>query len=50
MIKRLKRRATSKSFKYLNENLTLFKDKREQKEFSLNLNERLSERARERRK
>ena len=46
--KATKRRATSKSFKILNENLTLFKDKRDQKEFSLNLNERLSERASER--
>jgi carboxyl-terminal processing protease len=46
--KATERRANSKSFKYLNENITFFKDKREQKEFSLNLNERLSQRSRER--
>jgi carboxyl-terminal processing protease len=46
--KATERRADSKSFKYLNENITFFKNKREQKEFSLNLNERLSQRSRER--
>ena len=46
--KATERRAGSKSFNYLNENITFYKSKREQKEFSLNLNERLSERARER--
>jgi carboxyl-terminal processing protease len=46
--KATERRADSKSFKYLNENITFFKDKREQKEFSLNLNERLRQRSRER--
>jgi carboxyl-terminal processing protease len=44
------RRAESKSFKYLNENISFFKSKREQNEFSLNLNDRLKERIKEKRK
>jgi carboxyl-terminal processing protease len=48
--KSAERRAESKSFEYLNENISFFKSKREQNEFSLNLNDRLKERIKEKRK
>ena len=48
--KAAERRAESKSFEYLNENISFFKSKREQNEFSLNLNDRLKERIKEKRK
>ena len=48
--KAAERRAESKSFEYLNENISFFKNKREQNEFSLNLNDRLKERIKEKRK
>ncbi len=48
--KAAERRAESKSFEHLNENISFFKSKREQNEFSLNLNDRLKERIKEKRK